>query len=315
MRAHHLFTSLVFAFALASPGTARCADTPGSAGTPTKKAEVAVWKHVAVIGASVSAGIGLDPTSNAFAGEKSKTQLAEIIDASLLFEHDAPWNGADFNFFSSPEAIARRSAADAKAEKPTALIAIDYLFWLGYGNGSNEKRLARLEAGLKLLESFTCPVLVGDLSDFHGAGTNPFYLPKESIPPAESLAQMNKAIYAWAKERKNVVVVPLAEMLRKIIVDEPISVGGVTFEKGSKARLLQQDNLHTTLEGTCALWCIAVEAWRAMDPTIPAEAFLANPTELAKKVEAAAASAPVKPKRAKPGKAKPKKAEKAGTGG
>lgn len=312
MRALTCLTSLAAALALILPAAARGADAPGPVGTPTKKAEVAVWRHVAVLGASVSAGFGLDPTANAFAGEKSKIQMAQIVDASMLLDHDLPWNGADLNFFSSPEAIAKRSVADAKAEKPTAVIAIDYLFWLGYGNGSPEKRSARVEAGLKLLESFTCPVLVGDLSDFHGAGTNPMFLPKESIPPAESLAQMNKAIYAWARERKNVVVVPLAEMLRKVIVDEPITVGGVTFEKGSKARLMQSDNLHTTLEGTCALWCIAIEAWRAADPTIPAEAFLSNPTELAKKVEAAAASAPVKPKRAKPGKAKPKKAEKAG---
>jgi len=315
MRALHIVTTFVFAFASALPVAARVGDSPGATGTPTKKAEVAAWKHVAVIGASVSAGMGLDPSANPFAGEKSKVQLAQIVDAAIVPEHDVPWNGADLNFFSSPEGIAKRSVADAKAEKPTALVAIDYLFWLGYGNGSDEKRLARVEAGLKLLEAFACPVLVGDLPDFHGAGTNPLYLPKESIPAAESLAQMNKAIYAWAKERKNVVIVPMAEMLRKVIVDEPITVGGVTFEKGSKSRLLQGDNLHTTLEGTCALWCIAVEAWRAADPTIPADAFLANPTELAKKVEAAAAAAPAKVKRAKPSKAKPKKEEKAGTGG
>lgn len=316
MRAQQLFSSFVFAFALTVPAAALAGDSPGAAATATKKAEVAAWKHVAVIGASVSAGMGLDPTSNPFAGEKSKVQLAQIVDAAIVPEHDAPWNGADLNFFLSPEAIAKRSAADAKAEKPTALVAIDYLFWLGYGNGSDEKRLARVEAGLKLLDAFTCPVLVGDLPDFHGAGTNPLYLPKESIPSAESLAQMNKAVYGWAKEHKNVVIVPMAEMLRKVIVDEPITVGGVTFEKGSKSRLLQGDNLHTTLEGTCALWCIAVEAWRVVDPTIPADAFLANPTELAKKVAAAAPSVPeAKAKRAKPAKAKPKKEEKVGTGG
>ena len=269
----------------------------------------------AVIGASISAGIGLDPTSNPFAGEKSKLQLAQIVDASILATHETPWNGADFNFFSSPEGIAKRSAADAKAAKPTVLVALDYLFWLGYGPGSDEKREQRVEAGLKNLDAFACTVLVGDLPDFRGAGTNRMYLPPESIPPAETLARFNKRIYAWAKEKKNVVVVPQAEMLRKLIADEPIAVGGITFEKGSKAKLLQSDNLHTTLVGTCALWAVAVEAWRAQDPTIPAEAFLVEPNALAAKAEELARAAPVKKAKGQRAKPKEKAGEKAGAGG
>lgn len=287
-------------------------------GTSPAVAPVPALQQIAVIGASVSAGIGLDPTANAFAGEKSKLQLAQIVDASILAPHAAPFNGADFNFFSSPEPIAKRSAASAKAAKPSALVAIDYLFWLGYGPGSDAKRADRVDAGLKLLESFTCPVLVGDLPDFHGAGTNPMYLPPSSIPPAEAIAAMNKRIYAWAKEHKNVVMVPMGEMLRKVIVDEEFTVAGTTFGKGSKERLLQPDNLHTTLEGTCGLWALAVEAWRAADPTLPAEAFLIDIPALAKKAEEVAANAaPAKEKKGKKAervKPVPKK-EKAGTGG
>lgn len=307
MKALFLRAVLPLALVLA-PAHARTGETPAA-----PAAAVPALQRVAVLGASVSAGIGLDPTANPLAGEKSKLQLAQIVDASIAGPHAAPWNGADFNFFSSPEGIAKRSAADAKAAKPTALVAIDYLFWLGYGPGTDEKRADRLKAGLELLGEFKMPVLVGDLPDFRGAGTNPMYLPKQSIPPAESLAEMNRAIYAWAKEHKNVVVVPMAEMLRKLIVDEPFTVAGVTYEKGSKPRLLQADNLHTTLEGTCALWALAVEAWRAQDPSLPADALLIDVAALSKKATEprAAPAKGAKAKRVEPKKVK----EKAGTGG
>ncbi len=299
MQAFHLLLPLLLA-ATFQPIARTVLETESA---PKAVAAVPALKHLAVIGASVSAGIGLDPTANAFAGEQSKVQLAQIVNASILAPHDEPHNGADFNFFSSAEPIAKRSAAAAKAAKPTALVAIDYLFWLGYGPGSDSSRADRLDAGLKLLEGFTCPVLVGDLPDFHGAGTSPMYLPKSSIPPSEALSAMNKRVYAWAKEHKNVVVVPMAEMLRKVIADEEFTVGGTTYGKGSKSRLLQADNLHTTLEGTCGLWALAVEAWRAADPTLPAEAIAIDVPALAKKVEAAAAAAPA-PK-GKVGKSKP----------
>lgn len=307
--------AFLLAFPLVLSGVLVAADAPAPAPESAAKPTVAVpaLQHLAVVGASVSAGIGLDPTANPFAGEKSKLQLAQIVDASITGPHETPHNGADFNFFSSPEAIAKRSAADAKAAKPTALVAIDYLFWMGYGPGSEEKRAARVEAGLKHLEGFACPVLLGDLPDLRGAGTNPMYLPKESIPAAESLAAMNKRIYAWAQERKNVVIVPMAEMLRKLIAEEPFTVGGTLFDKGSKPRLLQADNLHTTLEGTCALWALAVETWRKADASIPADAFLIEVPTLAKKAaEPPSAATPVKgkAKRAKPAAKK----EKAGAG-
>ncbi len=321
MQAFHVLIPLLLALPLRS-----IALEPGGTGTePKSVAAVPALAKIAVLGASVSAGFGLDPTANPFAGDQSRVQIAQIVDASILAAHGAPHNGADLAFFTAPEAVGKRSIAAAKAEKPTAIVAIDFLFWMGYGAGSDDKRADRLDAGLKQLETFECPVLVGDLPDFRGAGTNPMYLPPSSIPPAEAIASMNKRIYSWAKEHKNVVIVPMGEMLRKVIVDEEFTVAGTTFGKGSKARLMQADNLHTTLEGTCGLWAIAVEAWRAADPTLPAEAFLIDIPALAKKTEEAAANAaPAKgkpaPAKGKPGKnaerVKPTpKKEKAGTGG
>lgn len=317
MKAQFLAAHLVLLALALVPASSFATDTP-AAPAPAAKAPVAVpaLQHCAVVGASVSAGFGLDPTANAFAGEKSKLQMAQIVDASIVGPHEAPHNAADLNFFSSPEGIAKREVADAKAAKPTALVAIDFLFWMGYGPGGDEKREERVSTGLKHLEAFACPVLVGDLPDFRGAGTNPMFLPKESIPSAEALARMNKRIYEWAKEHKNVAVVPMAEMLRKLIADEPFTVGGTTYEKGSKARLLQADNLHTTIEGTCALWVLAVEAWCKVDTTIQADAFNLDIPALAKKAaEPRQAATPVKGKGQKAKPAAKKEKAGAGTGG
>lgn len=280
--------------------------------TATAAARVAVLQRVAIVGASMSAGFGLDPEAGPFSGQESKVQLAQIVEASIVGPHEPVHNGATMMFFTAPEPTAKRSLATAKAAKPTVLVALDYLFWMGYGPGSDAKREERVTSALAMLEDFECPILLSDLPDFNASLPDPMMLPKESIPPAKTIVELNEKIGEWAKGRKNVVLVPQGEMLRKLIADEEIKAGGNTFEKGSRARLMQRDNLHTTLEGTCAMWAGAVDAWRAQDPSIPADALVLDVVKLAERLQAAPAvkSGPT----VKPGKAKKtgpkKKAEK-----
>ncbi len=280
--------------------------------TATTAARVPVLQRVAIVGASMSAGFGLDPEANPMMGQESGLQLAQIVEASIVGPHEPVRNGATMMFFTAPEPTAKRALAEAKAAKPTLLVALDYLFWMGYGPGSEAKREDRVKSALAMLEPFTCPILLSDLPDFNASLPDPMMLPKESIPPAEVIVKLNKQIREWAKDRKNVVVVPQGEMLRKLIADEEIKAGGNTFEKGSRARLLQKDGLHTTLDGTCAIWVSAIDAWRAQDPALPADALLLDVVKMAEKSKAAPAakSGPtVRPGKVK--KAKPK--EKAGT--
>ena len=50
------------------------------------------------------------------------------------------------------------------------IVAIDFLFWFGYGAGKDaEGRMASLEQGLDLLEGLMGPILLGDLPDVRHA--------------------------------------------------------------------------------------------------------------------------------------------------
>lgn len=271
-------------------------------------------EKVAVLGASVSAGMGLDPSADPFSGAESKVRLASVIEASILGAHQPLADESSLLFFTAPEPMAKQTVKDAADAKPTMVVALDYLFWLGYGFGDEAKRLARLDAGLKALETFKCPVLLGDFADFNGANVNPLMLSPKAIPSAETVKKLNERVGAWAKEHANVVVVPIGATFAKLRADEPVEVLGNKFEKGATKKLMQLDGLHTTIEGTSALWVVAVDAWLATKPAgVDSSALELDVAKLAAKaptVTLAGASAKAKPE--KPAK-KPK--EKAGAGG
>jgi len=47
--------------------------------------------------------------------------------------------------------------------EPTAVLAVDFLFWFAYGEKPESRRAEDLEGALKLLEKFDVPVVVGTL--------------------------------------------------------------------------------------------------------------------------------------------------------
>ncbi|MCK6445421.1 MAG: hypothetical protein L6Q99_03435 [Planctomycetes bacterium] len=240
--------------------------------------------RVVVVGASVSAGFGLDPRADPFQGQTSRLKLAQIVDASIVGAHAAPLDESDLLFFSAAKATAKRLAKEAGAAKPTLVVALDYLFWLGYGAGDEKERIGRLEDGLKALEGVKGTVLLGDLPDFNGAKVDRLMLPPESIPPSAVIARLNEKCANWAKRRKNVVLVPVASLFSKLTKGEAFTVRGQEFDASAQRRLMQSDGLHTTLEGTCALWVLAVDAWLATQPAgLDETAFELDVAELARK--------------------------------
>lgn len=284
---------------------AHAGDTAAPAKAPAPLAKIAI------VGASVSSGMGLDPTADPFSGTESKVRLANVVEASLVGSHDAIVDESTLMFFTSPKGIAASTAKSANAAKPSMLVALDYLFWLGYGPGSENARVERLDAGLKALEAFKCPVLLGDFADFNGANVSRMMLAPENIPSKETLDKLNAQLAEWAKKHTNVVVVPVAEMFKKLRADEAIEVRGNKFAAGSKSKLMQQDGLHTTLEGTCALWVIAIDSYLATKPAgVDEKAFEFDVAKLVAKAPTAIA-AEDKTKSKPKGKVK----EKAGAGG
>jgi hypothetical protein len=134
-------------------------------------------------------------------------------------------------------------------------VAVDFLFWFGYGTinaegkplASEDERLALLERGLELLEDFECPIVVGDFPDM--SDSIGLMLLESQVPEEATLERLNARLRAWAAERKNVAVLPLAHGVETLRSGEAFTLGKLSYPEQSTERLLQSDHLHPTLEG------------------------------------------------------------------
>lgn len=297
-------------------GVTLALDTPKTApkpkDAPPKEAalKVAAAEKIAVIGASISAGFRIDGNLDSFG--PSKIQLANVIEASLKVAHQPIENHAEAMAFLDPKGSMHSAFEAMRADKPTMIVALDYLFWFGYGQKKEDQRSVDLDAALLELGTFTCPILLGDLPDMTVAAQVPEpMLQKAMVPAADTLKKLNEKIGAFAKEHANVIVVPIADITAKVQSDAEVQVRNNKWPKGSIDKLLQADRLHTTLEGTCAVWVIALDTWLNAQKDVPAGAFELDVAKLVEKVKAPQdAAVPVgapagKPTK-KPGEKKPK---------
>jgi len=203
--------------------------------------------QVAVIGASASDGfrlsVGLADALAALVG----TERLELADFSAS------------GMFLGPRGQGARQVDQALALEPELVIAVDFLFWFGYGLVVDEAdRLELFEDGVALLDSFDCPLVVArypDMSPAVGRMLMPGQVPRE-----QTLALLNRRLLEWAEERGDVVMVPLDSLLDQMRSDRPITVGGRTWPAGSTQALLQSDQLHPTLEGELVLAQLVLDA-------------------------------------------------------
>jgi len=258
---------------------------PSEGVTEAKSKPAALTERVAVVGASISAGMGLGRDGNPFDGSRT---LSTVIEASLTGKHEPVANHASLMFFTQPEQLGPQSVTAGLKADPTLIVAIDYLFWFGYGSYLKDEaeRLALLEKGLKSLEPVTCTLLLGNMPNMKMAVDSPHsMLPAEALPASESLAKMNERITAWARERKHVVLVDSAALVDKVQKGEEIQVGNNRWAPGSAVKLLQADRLHTTLEGTVATWLYAVETLAAARKDFDAKSITRDVKELVTKID------------------------------
>jgi hypothetical protein len=206
------------------------------------------WSSVVVLGASASAGF--DPTTFS-----NSVGIARALDELIKEEHKVT-DASSFMFFMNPSATGKKLIKKAEAAKPSLVVALDFLFWYGYGNKSTEQRFKDLEAGFKLLERFDCPIVVTRLPDMSESIGN--MLSKQQVPEPAVLAKLNKRLDAWSKEHKNIVVAPMVEFLNDTRAGKAIKIGKAEWPEGSKARLLHADKLHPTTEGVIALAFMAL---------------------------------------------------------
>jgi hypothetical protein len=264
-----LFAALVLAIA-PSPSAQEARAVP-----PSAPAKVGALSRILVLGASLSQGYGLELDVGA------PVLFADVVEGTLRVEHEPVRSQAALLFFASPLSSARNAVTAGKAFDPTLVVGIDFLFWFGYGAfPSEDDRMAMLEKGLALLETFSCPVLVGDFPDLGDAsrdlargGAKGRMLGAEQVPQPESLARLNRRLREWAAARKGVVVVPLGEFVARLHAGKDVEIHGTRWAGPALDGLLQKDRLHPTLRGAIALWFGALDALVAAKPEIPSSAF------------------------------------------
>jgi len=231
----------------------------------------ALLERVAVIGASASAGYGLGADAH-----KKPLTLARVIESGLLSERATVIDASSELTFVDPLRSTKVALKSLEVGDPTLVVALDYLFWFGYGAswGGEDKRLAALERGLQSLEGLRCPILLGDFPDMRSAlKAKAPILPAAAVPEPATLAKLNERLAAWAKEHPNVIIVPLSKLMGALLAGEELRVGPNLWSKDSVSALLQPDGLHPTLEGTTAIWLFAVERLLEARKDVPRSAF------------------------------------------
>ncbi len=221
---------LVGLISLASASVYSCGGVGGrdeSAGSP------ALLERTVVIGASASSGAGIPMTN-----------LAQVIGEEVATPRGPIASYADSMMWVSPRKAANKMVAEALENKPTLVIASDFLFWYVYGNYKDDAtRLLSLSEGLGMLEKFNCQVVVGTIPNMLAAAGG--ILPKAAVPSEVFLAHANEHIRKWAQEHR-AIVVPLAEIVAAWHAGKPFRIGAAERDT---AGLLQKDNLHPNEKG------------------------------------------------------------------
>jgi hypothetical protein len=232
--------------------------------------------RVAVIGASMSAGFGTG--SGPLAGGVS---MADIAQYSIVVDHAVPRNLASTLAFLSSTGYVDRVIASLAQDPPSAIVALDYLFWSVYGDKADEARQKELEAALTGLEKFSCPILIGDLPDVSiaTAGPSPAITPA-MVPSTAARDGANTRVREWARTRKNVTVIPLAALMKNFSSGAPVEVRGTVWKDAQLRGLLQSDRLHPTVEGLIVVWLAAVDEWLKKEPALQESAFELRPKHL-----------------------------------
>jgi len=274
----HALHTLALALIVATPSLAQVAPSPAPPAAATTAPTKTV--RVAVIGASASAGFGCVMREQR--GDGDYALGFRLIDMIRLACPELEIVSTDMSsgfFFLAPVKNGATAATRAADFKPDCVIALDFLFWYCYGDDApsggrlndEAERLEKLELGLKELERFEVPVLVGDLPDMSPAVGK--MLAPAQMPAKETLAKANARFAEWAKGRANIRVLPLADMQRQLMEERALEIRGVRLESTKQAPLLQRDELHPAPHGMAGLACaVAVEMKDALAAAPSADA-------------------------------------------
>ena len=174
---------------------------------------------------------------------------------------------SDTMFFRSPQKNGEKQLARAKRRKGLVL-GLDFMFWFGYGGvpyfgGRADatdravlralRRLEKQEQGFRLLETHLLDtgstIILGDYPNMTGAVER--MLPKSAVPRAVTIAELNRRLYAWAADKPQVHIFPIAARMAQARAGK-MKVPG-TDEVLRLDQLLQLDRLHPTKLGMAVI--------------------------------------------------------------
>jgi len=243
---------------------------------PTPKSDLPAppTARIHVVGASLSAGTG----SSIELMTKRDVPLGRVLACALPTEGVTVVDHGDTFFFAAPTERGPKQIAAALEAAPTLVIALDFLFWYGYGDSvrGDDARLARLELGLAELDRCPCPIVIGDLPDISLAlqGKGPLGRPivsRSMFPSAEGLERLNQRIHEWMATRPRVHQVPLGAMLTTMQKGEALALRGNTWKPGEVSEVLQADLLHPTARGSVWVALATVDVLARAPLGVPAE--------------------------------------------
>ena len=254
-------TLITAALCLACIGAAAPTDAPrtGPSGTTApsaaEPAAPALFGRVALLGASATAGFNVNVDVEVDGMHYAMpVDLGDVLRCASPEGASPASEAASFLFFTNPGPMGSMFAQRTLEAKPTLVIAVDYLFWFGYGLVEGDElpaRLALLDQGLANLDRLPSPIIVGDFPDMSEAVGQ--MLVKQQVPSPEALRALNDRLRAWVAERPRVRIFGLAEFVDSVRKRQPIRIGENVWTADRVESLLQPDKLHPTLDGLVAI--------------------------------------------------------------
>lgn len=200
--------------------------------------------RIGVSGASVSAGFG----SGSTLAQALATAHGQISDRAL--------DVATSTLFLSPQKKSATLLKKIASAKPTAIVALDQLFWFAYGRKQLKTRLRDVEVALSLLEKTGVPVYVGDVPLMRNV--SPIMLPTGKIPPAKHLLKVNELVRARCEKTPNLHLLPLTAWAEAMRNGRTLNLFGKprTYKK---SQLFIADGLHVNRRGLAVLTMLVAE--------------------------------------------------------
>jgi len=199
--------------------------------------EEGLFERVLVLGASASAGFGLNQ------------DLGTVTSAALGLDSSKVLTIASSMFFMRPLTKGRIAMEQVLEFDPTLVIALDFPFWFAYGSRREEQRMEFLIRGLDLMDRIDCPIIVGGIPDMTAAIG--LMLNARQVPAIDTQEQLDRKVLEWAEARPRVAFYDLRSSQTKL--DQgPRELFGHPWPPGGE-EILQPDRLHPTLVGLVGL--------------------------------------------------------------